>query len=373
MRKIALIGMLVLGVLLLALLVSSCGPDPDPTATTAPTSEAGQVLRGVPPNVPHHLVGRSECTTCHESGIAQVPEMPRNHAVKTDELCMVCHKAVGQETHEIPGVPHTLTSRSQCLLCHATGIASAPAAPQEMASLSNDHCLLCHWTRGQAPANGTHGSPTPGPGLQPPAILHATEGRAECLTCHEGGLPEDHATRTSDTCVVCHQKAEGTTSTPTPTSPHVPRTGTPPTEAPTRPVEPAQVPHTPDGRSDCLTCHAASVPQDHADRDNTTCTMCHEPAPVSAATSTPVPPAETPTAVPPAETPTEPAPTTPPTDTPPTATPTKEPVTPAGPSLIPHTLEERSDCLLCHAASVPEDHADRSSETCVLCHKQEGS
>lgn len=39
--------------------------------------------------------------------------------------------------------------------------------------------------------------------------------------------------------------------------------------------------------------------------------------------------------------------------------------------IIPHTLYERSNCLMCHKSAVPmpEDHQGRTSEYCVSCHK----
>lgn len=44
-----------------------------------------------------------------------------------------------------------------------------------------------------------------------------------------------------------------------------------------------------------------------------------------------------------------------------------------GPSKIPHTLEERTDCLLCHKDGgikpFPLDHEGRSQNTCLNCHK----
>ncbi len=40
---------------------------------------------------------------------------------------------------------------------------------------------------------------------------------------------------------------------------------------------------------------------------------------------------------------------------------------------IPHTLEGRTDCLVCHNASgikpFPEDHTGRTSATCLNCHR----
>lgn len=41
--------------------------------------------------------------------------------------------------------------------------------------------------------------------------------------------------------------------------------------------------------------------------------------------------------------------------------------------VIPHTLEGRADCLLCHAATAfrpfPADHAGRTNDGCQTCHK----
>ena len=59
-----------------------------------------------------------------------------------------------------------------------------------------------------------------------------------------------------------------------------------------------------------------------------------------------------------------------PTPTPsPTPTPAPEPT--GGPPAIPHTLEGRDDCLMCHESgeqAIPVDHAGRTSDTCTTCH-----
>ena len=57
---------------------------------------------------------------------------------------------------------------------------------------------------------------------------------------------------------------------------------------------------------------------------------------------------------------------------PPTPQPTTTPPI-AGPPAIPHTLEGRADCLICHQAGglkpYPADHAGRTSDMCQACHK----
>ncbi len=61
-----------------------------------------------------------------------------------------------------------------------------------------------------------------------------------------------------------------------------------------------------------------------------------------------------------------------PTPTPPPPTPTPTPPPTGGPTAIPHTLEGRDDCLICHSSgdlAVPADHAGRTNDTCATCHK----
>jgi len=66
---------------------------------------------------------------------------------------------------------------------------------------------------GQAPAP-VEETPTPSeePAMEestptPTAIPHTLEGRADFLMCHSSGtyaVPVDHAGRTNDTCIACH-------------------------------------------------------------------------------------------------------------------------------------------------------------------------
>jgi hypothetical protein len=130
----------------------------------------------------------------------------------------------------------------------------------------------------------------------PPQIPHAKEGRTDCLSCHEKGVngapkfPPDHAGRTNEMCVVCHQfKPGAANATPAPTT----AAGT------TAGVAPA-IPHTLEGRDQCLSCHqtgvggAPKVPASHAGRTNDQCKTCHQPkvvAPVIVPTRVPHAPA----------------------------------------------------------------------------------
>jgi cytochrome b subunit of formate dehydrogenase len=117
------------------------------------------------------------------------------------------------------------------------------------------------------------------------------------------------------------------------------------------PVTPPAIPHPVEGRSPCSACHGPGamkpVPGDHAGRAEATCTMCHAtgwqagagaagPAPADAGSSN-----------------------------------AGSPVPGAAPA-VPHTLEGRSSCSMCHGPAglkpVPGDHAGRTDDTCTMCH-----
>jgi hypothetical protein len=89
------------------------------------------------------------------------------------------------------------------------------------------------------------------------------------------------------------------------------------------------VPHPAEGNEDCLACHDTGqvkpFPQDHAGRDNDSCTTCHQ-----VETGSPAPP-------------------------------------------MPHPAEGREDCLMCHDTGqvkpFPLDHEGRESAGCQVCHQ----
>jgi hypothetical protein len=97
------------------------------------------------------------------------------------------------------------------------------------------------------------------------------------------------------------------------------------------------VSHDVEGKANCLMCHAAGVmepvpdvPASHAGRAVETCMWCH------AATS---------------------------------------PMVTTGAKLIPHDLEGKANCMMCHAAGVmppapdvPASHEGRTVEMCLWCH-----
>jgi cytochrome c553 len=165
----------------------------------------------------------------------------------------------------------------------------------------------------------------------PPPIPHSVEeARQDCLLCHAVGaveaspIPADaNHEDAADLCRTCHAAL----AQPVPPA-----------------VFPPGIPHDLVGREDCLMCHkmgiayASRIPENHIGLPVDLCQTCHQ------ATER--------------------------------ATPLAEETREAGtmPSQVPHPVEGREDCRLCHETGVggatpfPPDHADRSNEVCLVCH-----
>jgi hypothetical protein len=161
--------------------------------------------------VPHPLEGRSDCLGCHAlgKGVVRITQVPADHKGRDNDSCALCHKpgppvTPTPEVGGPPGVPHPLEGRAECLGCHASGVAGFPQVPADHAGRTDDTCVLCH--KPAAPAEGT-----PTPTKAAPSIPHTLRGRGDCLLCHAKGIasapavPLDHAGRTNDTCTLCHE------------------------------------------------------------------------------------------------------------------------------------------------------------------------
>ena len=257
------------------------------------------------PQVPHLLEGRTDCRACHATGVGGAPQFPADHADRANAGCQVCHALSPVADTPVAGVvapqvPHPLESRPDCRACHATGASGATQFPADHADRSNESCQTCHAVSLTA-------------GLAP-QVPHLLEGRSDCRLCHETGasgatqFPADHADRSNESCQTCHAVS--------PTAGFAP-----------------QVSHLLEGRSDCRSCHeigasgATQFPADHAGRANEACSVCHTVSPAAALAPQ-----------------------------------------------VPHLLEGRSDCRSCHetgasgATQFPPDHAGRSNESCQVCH-----
>jgi predicted CXXCH cytochrome family protein len=145
-----------------------------------------------------------------------------------------------------------------------------------------------------------------------PQVPHPGPGRI-CLDCHStGGLvpvTRTHDGRGNDICLACHPVVAEMVDVAVPKAPH--RVG--PDKA-------------------CSSCHGPGgskpMPLDHEGREDRLCVACHE----------------------------------------------ADQAIVAGIPLMPHTYEGREACLACHNPvagwkPAPEDHRDRTQETCVVCHR----
>ena len=45
-----------------------------------------------PPNIPHRLEGRSDCRICHATGVAGAPQFPADHHSRPSDVCLDCHR-----------------------------------------------------------------------------------------------------------------------------------------------------------------------------------------------------------------------------------------------------------------------------------------
>jgi cytochrome c5 len=324
-------------VLLLAISLVGCLPTlgetvmPHPPTAAAPPT-ALPVVAPVPPPIPHSVEGaREDCLLCHAVGAVEAPPVPADSDhQETVDLCSTCHALLPEpapSTLAPPDISHDLVGREDCLMCHKLGIALAPRIPDNHIGLPVDICQTCHLA---APGVSLP-EETPEVGMLPSQVPHPVENRTDCRLCHETGVggapqfPTDHVDRANEVCLICHgvslpeamPEAEAEANAP-------------------------EVPHTLDNRSDCRLCHETEVggapqfPADHVDRANEVCLVCHG---VSLPEETPEAEAEV-----------------------------------SAPE-VPHTLDSRTDCRLCHETGVggatqfPADHVDRSNQACLVCHE----
>lgn len=44
------------------------------------------------PTIPHPIEGKTDCLMCHESGLVGAPRVPADHAGRGNTTCTVCHR-----------------------------------------------------------------------------------------------------------------------------------------------------------------------------------------------------------------------------------------------------------------------------------------
>ncbi len=164
-----------------------------------------------------------------QMGLAHIP---------TSNSCLLCHQSGGAaELKTIPAIGHQLEGWTACLTCH-TDESLGRQAPGHV-GIAETECLNCHKVAQDGPAI-----------TQAHADLHEA-----CLDCHGSvaHLPSSMVGRNQDECWLCHKP----NPSPPPTKPH------------------------PDPQNlTCRSCHqsaeAGALPIDHALREDSTCTLCHD-------------------------------------------------------------------------------------------------
>ena len=101
---------------------------------------------------------------------------------------------------------------------------------------------------------------------KPKAVGHDLEGKAQCLMCHGGAMPnipaapENHAERPNETCLWCHGPGAAMLT-----------------------EDAKGIAHDLEGKAQCQMCHSGAMPnipappEDHEGRGNEYCTLCHSP------------------------------------------------------------------------------------------------
>lgn len=163
-----------------------------------------------------------------QMGLAHIP---------TSNSCLLCHEKGGAaDLKPVPAIGHQLEGWTACLTCH-TNESLGRQAPGH-SGIAESECLNCH----KVAADG-------------PAITQAHADLQEpCLDCHGtvAHLPSSMVGRDQDECWLCHKP---------------------------NPAPPPDKPHPDPQNLTCRSCHQSSqaggLPIDHALREESTCTLCH--------------------------------------------------------------------------------------------------
>ena len=310
---------------------------------------------------------RLECNVCHS-----IPEI-----VKPGQQPPVINLDTSNEpeSHKNSNwlAQHRYVFDESCAECHDV---SNPGGTDNSSFCSNAACHATEWkfVGLNAPSISNLVAPPKVPGSGTPEVIpHPIGPNTDCKICHgpEGvhPFPDGHESFDVTMCTQCHQVTgtiepsagvaePGDAVEPTPKSVEA---GV--TETPAPAGGPPAIPHSLDGRDNCLACHATGgikpYPADHEGRTVDQCQMCHQPASDAAPAATEAPASATPVATAVQEATPEP-----------TATTAAQEST--GIPGVPHPLEGRDDCVLCHGENgvkpFPADHTGRTSDMCLQCH-----
>lgn len=115
-----------------------------PTSTPALMAAPVRSARPMPPKILHNVEGSKAvtCLGCHRAGRFGVPP---DHLRRKIETCLGCHfvdySAVKVKT---PVIPHSVVGREGCLTCHVRAVEGARPMPGEHTKRSESTCRNCH-------------------------------------------------------------------------------------------------------------------------------------------------------------------------------------------------------------------------------------
>lgn len=253
-----------------------------------------------PPVVPHPFEEGMDCKRCH--GPEEVLAFPENHVDYELGTCTMCHhieiaestaepvvsatetatpeetitpEATAVETQaatetavpeatatleatamaEVPGIPHEIEGRENCLQCHDVVDGVVPA-PESHKGYKNDICQSCHAMLAITPEATSTAEPTKAVTATATARATATEKATVEATKSVTGTPTVTVEATAEVTAEATQSAEVTV-----------------------PV----IPHEIEDRENCLSCHdvvdgLVPAPESHKDYENDVCQTCHQVA-----------------------------------------------------------------------------------------------
>lgn len=118
-------------------------PTPNgPTSTPAPWATA--IPTGLPapaPLIPHDAAD-TDCYRCHNAPSGM--PIPLDHFRRQPGTCLGCHRVEEGSLPPPALMPHPQKGHEACLICHLQGLNKAPIVPGDHAGRTNETCLQCH-------------------------------------------------------------------------------------------------------------------------------------------------------------------------------------------------------------------------------------
>jgi hypothetical protein len=98
----------------------------------------------------HPLTQIQNCLSCHgPDGIAGVKRIPPDHSRISGSVCQLCHMPpLDSALRAVHRIPHG-KDRPGCLVCHGEGMRGIAKVPANHAGRTDETCLLCHRVQGE--------------------------------------------------------------------------------------------------------------------------------------------------------------------------------------------------------------------------------